>query len=512
MAKTPSAEFRCKPLADLAPTWLAMAEDRRRQMLDRAEQLHDQLDAETAYPFEFIAFRLTGFRRDYGDDSLLIGEALAPDLRTLIDRLSKTLSLPPSDGDAVGVEQLAAQLNVSTKTLSRWRKGGLRWRWITPLPGARPIIGFTAEAVARYRDTRPDRVAKASEFSQLTPGQRDDLLRRAKRLASATDASFNQVAAHLAKRYGRALETVRLIMEKHDRDQPDQKIFADRSGPLSPRQKRLISRAYRVGIPVGKLAERFRRSRATIYRVILDRRAARALRLPLDYIDHPQFARDDAAEVYLRANLSPDTATAHARLSAVPVDGLPSELRRLYVQPVVSPDKVRSMFLRYNFLKRRASCSRQRFAHEPPRAADLDAFERDIAMAARVRSLLVTWHLPVVLSVARRHLVGKPDDRPARLIELLEEGNPVLIDTVEAFDAAARPTFESVLTNRLLRAFAASAAQVEQSKARRRESAADVLQRMIDLADESGVHLAITDAPPPEGSERDDMTGDGKAE
>jgi hypothetical protein len=497
-AATP--EFRCKPLAELVPTWLSLRADRRRGMLQRAEQLHDQLDADTAYPFAFIAFRLTGYRRDHGDDSLLVGEALLPDLRTLIDRLSKTLELPPQDGRAVTADQLAAQLNVSTKTLSRWRKDGLRWRWITPLPGARPVIGFTAEAVERYRATRPQRVAKASSFSQLTDAQRDDVLRRARRLAATTDASFNQIADHLAKRTGRALETIRLILEKHDRDHPDEPIFADRTGPLTPRQKRLIGRAHRIGVPVGKLAERFRRSRATIHRVILDRRAARALRLPLDHVPHPQFDRPDAAEIYLRKNLAPDAAAANARPSAVPVDHLPDELRELYVQPVVSPDKVRSLFLRYNFLKHRARAARQHFEHAPAKARDLDTFERDLAMAARVRSLLVTWHLPVVLSVARRHLVGKPHAGPTRLIELLELGNPVLIDTVEGYDASHRPTFESVLTNRLLRAFAASAATHSvNAKARRRVNAAEVMQRMINLADESGVHLAITE--PPEAAE-----------
>ncbi len=266
-------------------------------MLRRAEQFHDDLDPATAYPFAYLAFRLTGFRRDHGDDSLLIGQALRPDLRLLIDQLSHGLDLPASDGDALTAPQLAARLNVSTKTLSRWRKAGLRWRWITVSPPAPPssstlsppshnptaksppvarkVIAFTANAVEHFRQLHPERIDKAATFTQLTPAQRARLLQRARRLAAATDATFNQVAAHLSRRSGRALETIRLILEKHDRDHPGDQLFADRTGPLTPRQKRLISRAYRMGIHVGKLAERFRRSRATIYRVILDRRAAR---------------------------------------------------------------------------------------------------------------------------------------------------------------------------------------------------------------------------------------------
>lgn len=465
--------------------------------------MHDQLDPDAAYPFEFIAFRLTGFRRDYGDDSLLVGQALLPDLRTLIDQLSKTVPLPASDGNALTADALASQLNVSTKTLSRWRKAGLRWRWITPMKNARPVIGFTAAAVEQFRAKQSKRVAKASTFTQLTAAQRERLIARARRLSATTDATFNQVAAHLAKRTGRALETVRLILEKHDQQQadPQDKLFADRTGPLSARQKRLISRAHRVGVPVGKLAERFRRSRATIHRVVLDRRAARAMRLRLDVIPNVNFNRPDAADVYLRASLEPVKANKHTLLSAVPLDGLPDELRPLYSQPVVSPDKIRSLFLRYNFLKHRAIATREKFAHAPARAADLNQFEADIARAARVRSLLVTWHLPVVLSVARRHLVGKPDNTASHLLQLLELGNPVLIDAVERYDAAARPTFDSVLTNRLLQTFAApigTFAKRGHGKARKRATAAEVMQRMINLADESGVHLAITEPSPEE--------------
>ena len=483
----------------------------------RAEALHDTLDPDAAYPLEFIAFRLTGFRRDYGDDSLLVGSAVRPDLRLLIDQLSRTLALPMFEGNARTVEQLAADLNVSTKTLSRWRKDGLRWRWVMAEPGqtkSRRIIAFTAEAVEHYRGTRPGRVAKASSFTQLTPAQRDRLLQRACRIAATTDATFNQVAAHLARRTGRALETVRLILEKHDRDHPDEPLFADRTGPLTARQKRLISRAHRMGVGVGKLAERFRRSRATIHRVILDRRAARAMRLRLEHVANPQFDRPDAADVYLRANLDPEKrgspVFSRAPRTAVPVDELPPELRPLYIQPVVSPDKIRSLFLRYNFLKHRAQALRERFAHAPARARDLDGFEQDVARAARVRSLLVTWHLPVVLSVARRHLVGKPSNTPTRLIQLLEVGNPILIDTVETYDAAARPTFESVLTNRLLQAFA-TAPGSHRGKALRRATAAEVMQRMLDLADESGVHLAITEPPPEDASPAGDnpSAGDG---
>ncbi len=459
---------------------------RRVEQMRAAEALHDAIDADTTYPFDFLAFRLTGFRRDYGTDAMLVGAAVRPDLRRVIDLLSGSVSVPLSDGGALTTDQLAARLGVSTKTLSRWRKEGLRWRRVEPLPGARRVIAFTEEAVEWFRADHGERVERAAGFTQIEPADRARLIARARRLAAATDASFNRVATHLAKRTGRAVETVRLILEKHDRERPDDPLFPDRTGPLTARQKRLISRAYRRGIGVGKLSERFRRSRATIHRVVLERRAARALRLPLTYVAYRGFGAEGADEVYLGPRLEP--READARRTTVPLDGLPSPLRELYVQPVVSPDKVRSLFLRFNYLKFRAAATRERFAAGPARARDLASFEADVARAARVRSLLVTWHLPVVLSVARRHLVGV-DASPGRLIELLERGNPTLIQSVDAYDAAGRPSFDAFLTNRLLRTFAAQPAGPV--KARKREGAEAVVQRMIDLAGESGVRLAL---------------------
>ncbi|MEE9405471.1 MAG: hypothetical protein V3V20_11305, partial [Algisphaera sp.] len=298
MPSSPSPEYCCAPLSDLAATLLGREAVMREAAMRQAETLHDEINPNTTYPFAFLAFRITNLRRDYGDNALYVGTAVQVDLRTLIDRLSKSLQLPAADGRALTAAQLASQLNVSTKTLARWRKDGLRWRWITLAPTPkqttpRRVIGFTTDAVAAYTAQRSERVAKASSFSQMTDAQRERLIQRARRLAHTTDATLNQIAAHLAKRSGRALETLRLILEKHDRDHPHDPLFADRTGPLTARQKRLISRAHRVGIGVGKLAERFRRSRGTIYRVLLERRVARCQRLPLECVSHTHFDRPD---------------------------------------------------------------------------------------------------------------------------------------------------------------------------------------------------------------------------
>ena len=70
----------------------------------------------------------------------------------------------------------ALRLNVSTKTLSRWRKDGLRWRWVTPMPGARKVIGFTADAVERFTAQHGQRVSRAMTFTQISSDDRQRIL------------------------------------------------------------------------------------------------------------------------------------------------------------------------------------------------------------------------------------------------------------------------------------------------------------------------------------------------
>src|SRR5690606_14602672 len=159
--------------------------------------------------------------------------------------------------------------------------------------GGRKTVAFTPRAVERFIARNADRVEKASQFSQMTPEDRQKLIDRARRIAQGRDVTLNQVAARLARKPRPALEANPDPLEAHDRDNPQHRIFDDQ-GPLTPRQKRIISRAYRMGVGVGRIAERFGRSRATIYRVINDKRAAAARRMRLSYVESPTFSRPDA--------------------------------------------------------------------------------------------------------------------------------------------------------------------------------------------------------------------------
>lgn len=489
MPRRSEEAFRCAPLGSLARQLLFAPPEKRVEQVARVEALHDEIAPAATYPVEFIIYRITRYRAEGTDSVLLVGEAVLPDLRLMIDTLSRSIDLPiDAEPGTLTAEELAVKLNVSTKTITRWRRAGLRWRWVLPRGGGRKVVGFTPEAVRRFILANRERVERASAFTQMEPGERKRLLDRAHRIARGRDVSLHQVASHLAKRTGRAVETLRQLLEAHDRDQPEDRIFNE-DAPLAARQKRIIARAHRMGVSVSKIAAHFGRTRSTIYRVINERRAAAARRLRLTVVESPTFERPDADEVLLRGQAEAFPEGKPRTVSAVPVDDLPEPLRPLYRQPQIPDERQRSLFVRYNYLKHKAAKLRDGLDRYDPRAADLEAFESTIRQARHVRDLLVKANLPVVLSVAKRQMLGQPERTIAQLLQLLELGVPVLITAVEEYNAGRSQRFDSFLTNRLLRHFVA--VQSGTGKAVRRLTAEQLLKRMIDQADASGVRLAL---------------------
>ncbi len=463
--------------------------DKRAQQVRRIEKLHDQIDPGKNYPLDFLFYRITSYRREGTEAVVLAGEAILPDLRLMIDALSRSVRIPIDDGmDPVEpVQQLAGRLGVSTKTIGRWRNAGLRWRWVAPAGGGRKVVVIPRAASDRYIREHPKQVKRAAAFTQIDPETRRKLIERARLISRRRETSLNQVASHLASKTGRGLETLRQVLAHHDRDNPEHAIFTDHTGPLNHRQKRIIARAYRIGVPVDKIAERFKRTRSTVYRAIHQHGAGKAGRVSLDYIASRTFNRDDAEEVILSRPL--EKLTAHKKLTDASADDLPEDVRPLFRQPVIPNDRVRAIFIRYNFVKYRAVRTRETFDRYSPGAKQIEQFNGWVEQARELRDFLVRTHLPVVLSVTRRHLVGKTTSGAARLMELVEAGLEVLIQSVETFNPTRQQRFDSFLTNRLMGRYATVPSKPK-GLAHRRGGTDDALARLTALAGEAGVRIS----------------------
>lgn len=476
--------YRCQALAALAKQLLYAPPDKRVEQVFRAEKLHDEIDPTINYPLDFLWYRVTGYHREEGESVVLVGEAILSDLRLMIDVLSRsvTIRLDEHNEPAESVDELAQRLNVSTKTIGRWRRLGLRWRWVLP-PGKRhKSIVLMRTAVDRFLAQHPSRVERAAGFDQIPTATRRALIRRAKRLAGSREVSLNRVAAHLAQKLGRGHETIRQILLYHDKMHPNDPIFVDRTVPLNGKQKRVISRAYRMGVPVSHLARRFRRTRSTIYRAIRERRAAAIRRMAIDYRPLAVFERDDADDVILRPGLMDEVSRALEQTplaSMESVQDLPQVLRPLYRLPSLPAVLQRSLLVRFNYLKYKASHLRRQLDRYEPRSTDLTMIEQWLKQAAVIRDRLIGANLGLVLSVVRRHMISQTDRSTSRLVTLLELANATLMEAVDQFDIATGRPFEAYLNWRLMQRFVkGDALDGQPTRAYRRIDPKTILNRL----------------------------------
>lgn len=463
MPRRPKQVYRCQSLGALTRQLLRFAPPEKRiEQVFRAEKLHDEIDPDVTYPYEYIAYRITSYRVEHDDATLLVGAAILPDLRLMIDTLSRSVSIPlPPEAEAETVAQLAARLNVSTKTVSRWRDAGLRWRWVQPPDDVPRQLILPRDAVERFLAQHQTRVQRASQFTQLTPAQRKSLIERARRMVRRRpDLTLHRVATHLARRTGRAVETMRQLLEQHDQRRPDHAIFVDHQGPLTTRQQRISARAYRMGVPVDRIAKRFNRSPSTIYRAIHQRRAAALRRLNIRFVAMPIFDHPDADKMILDVdpNATPDAVREADRHPMPRVDDLPASYQPRYTHPPLGAMQQQLLFHRYNYLKYKAAKRRDSLDRYEPRVADLDAIESHLKEANRIRDRLHDANRSVVLLAARRHLVGKPDPSVAHLLELLQRGEAILTEAIEAY-GRSRSDFTRFLNYRLMRGFLAHTAE-----------------------------------------------------
>lgn len=452
MSRPRKQAYRSGELSELARQLMYAPPEKRAVVVRLAERFHDELEPTKNYPIDFVVYRLTERRVPPRESVLLVGEAVKPDLRLMIDALSRSIQMPPeADDPSESTAELAKRLGVSTKTVARWRDAGLRWRWGVREARGKPGVLIARSALAAFNKSEQGRVDAASRFSQMDDAEKQRLVERARRLAQATDQPPQAIYRHLARRSGRSVEAIRLLITQHDRDHSDEPILIDHTAPLTEKHKGLIDRAYMGGGTVSQMCQRFGKTRSTIYRAIHEGRARRALSIGIGVVGSPMFKREDADEVLLRPLERP---AKRRRLDAKVIEAVPEPLQPIYAGPI-DPDAVlRTLIVRYNFLKYQAACVQETLRSGPPRAADLNRFDSLLQRSGEARCEFIAGALPLVLSMVSRHLAGGETASSSELMSLLDIGNAVLIEEIERFDAALSHTFESVLTNRLLRELA----------------------------------------------------------
>jgi RNA polymerase sigma factor (sigma-70 family) len=414
------------------------------QQVEAAERLIAEIDSDKTYPYEYVCFRVTGYRPTEPAQSKITGDDLRHDLRLLVEDLSDSADMAADNiGEQVlTVEELAKQFNVSTKTISRWRELGLVSRRL--VFDGRKRVGFLRSSVDRFVKTNQERVARGARFSQLTDEQRQDIIERARRLATAGGGQ-SEISRRLAKRAGRSVETIRSTIRQFDKQHPELAVFPDLNGPLTEAQKTRIYQAFKRGASVDKLTKQFGRTKTTIYRVINEVRAARITEMPLDFIPNARFSRKGADNAILGPMPELDTPAKKARRPA----GLPPYLASLYEMPLLNREQEGHLFRKYNYLKFKAAKLRDQLDPAQPKSSLMDEIEQLQQQAVAMKNEIARANLRLVVSIAKRHVT--PDQN---FFELVSDGNMSLLRAVEKFDYARGNKFSTYASWAIMKNFA----------------------------------------------------------
>ncbi|MBE3135243.1 MAG: RNA polymerase subunit sigma-70, partial [Acidobacteria bacterium] len=418
-------------MADLARQMAYLSAKVRLAQINRAERLICLTEPAKLYPYEFVCYQITGYRPRADIGKTLKGKTLREDLTRLVEMASASLRITPDEvGEPVyTIGEASKHFSVSEKTIQRWRRAGLvSWKFLRP--DGRLRVGFRQSSLERFATRHPEQVKTAADFSRLSPDERREIVRRARRLSLFCHCCLFEVSKRIARKLGRAVETVRLTIKEYDREHPDAKLFPDAGEPLQERDRRLIYQAHQRGVSAHALAKRFCRTRSSIYRIITEERARELLREPIEFMPSPEFEKPDAD-----ARILGDAAVESAmggveRKKAAPPKGLPIYLKSLYKTPLLKKDEEQALFRLYNYLKFKAAGIRDGLeGSRTPKVEEIEEIERLMDEANRVKNRVIQSNLRLVVNIAKRH-VGPQ----ANFFELISDGNMSLIRAVDKFD------------------------------------------------------------------------------
>ncbi|MEM6393716.1 MAG: YfeC-like transcriptional regulator [Planctomycetota bacterium] len=464
MSRRMAEVYRCASLGELSGQLQRAPLPVRRRAVVAAEALHDELDEAKGYPYDFVSYRLSGYRRDGEDDAeLLIGDAVRHDLRVMLDRLTHGLGLELGDwpGTVRGPD-LADRLGVTPQTVNRWRRDGLRWRWVSGPEGGRRRVAFTPEAVRDFERRYGERVQAAARHTPLSATEREAVIRRAHRLRERAGVGLNAAAVHLAKRMERPTQTIRSFLLKHDASAGHAGLFTDRPKTLTDRDRRLVARALRMGVPIDRLTAKYGRKATGL------RRMARAWEMRCLLPERPVcvrsglFDREDAVAVLLRPPKAEDVEAAEpgqGGAQGLALEELPSEVRRWFGHPELKDRSVRSYVVRYHFALHRLGELYDAVDFHYPKVGQLEEARRLTDFAGAMWRPAVLSLLNEVWSLVRRDAGAQRNVRsgkghwawPGLLL-----GAETLAGCVLEYDATGPQRLRTIVRNRLLRALVSS--------------------------------------------------------
>ncbi len=435
-------KYRLDSIARLARQLRFAPIVRRLQQLHAAEDLLLQLKPDQTYSVGAITVAITSYEPKPTDTAMLTGIALQHDLGMLTEEVSESLQL---DVKAVTepvlmIEDVVQRMGVTSKTVQRWRRRGLPAGRYTFADGKRRV-GFRLSHVRRFAQGAPaeDRPPVAAALRH----QHDVewLLTRAAELAGR--GYWRMLAAErLATTTGIAAPALDLLLTNHGA----QIQFA---AEPNTQQRRSALDLVDAGGSLAAIATQTALPKFALYRAALDRKLNLAIRKKIQFIDDSMYHQGDAEQAIEQIIAQEPVGIAAAtELDRIPRE-LPPYLRDLYRIPMLSAARERGLFLKYQYLRFRAFQAQQALDPQTSSNRDLRRLKAFHAQARKVRGQVVEANLRLVVSVARKHVRNA-----LQLMELVSEGNLILIRAAASFDVHRGTRFSTYAVYALMRGFA----------------------------------------------------------
>lgn len=252
--------------------------------IKRTIETIELLEPTNDYPTDWIAFRITGYRRENAEIESLPGSTLRPQLARLVEFLSAQSRLSADDlkplGPGFDQPALLKRWNISRKSLERYRSRGLVAVRLLSRRG-RSSLFFPRATTESFEAANRPMLDRAAGFSRLDKETREAIRLRAERLKRKAPVSRARLSAHLSKRSGRSRAAI-------ERALPPRKRSERRPRQSNKARVGLLDK-WESGIGTGVLAKQAKKTRPAIIRALNIARADRlerwdpATRFPHDF-------------------------------------------------------------------------------------------------------------------------------------------------------------------------------------------------------------------------------------
>lgn len=434
-------KYRINSVADLARQMQFTPLATRAAQVTSAEGVLGDIDPSKAYPFDWLIFRITGYRPKNVSSDLLTGLALQHDLGLLIEQLSESLNQRTDDLDqpVLSLEEASEKFNITSKTLQRWRRRGLSGRRLT-FPDGKRRIGFLLPHLERFLAGHGRQVIAAANFAPIDADETEKIRAATQRLAGA-GCSRGEIARRLARRFNRSLVMVERFI-------PEGVGGAEILLEMASK----IWRRYRHGVGLSELSHTFGYRKSSMYWAIMDERLSRIQQKKAKFIDDALYHQHDA-EAVIEAIAKQEPITQIP--GRVKLRDSSSILASLSDHPILTPTQERALFLKFNFHKYQFVLTRRRLDERRITHRTLATIERHLARANEVRNEIVRSNLRLLVSAARRHARGC-----VGLMDLISDGTLTLMRAVEGFDFHKGHHFATYASFGLMKEFARSSGKM----------------------------------------------------